>query len=1438
MSNETQSTACIGKSHTFTPPTATAVFVRWTTTWTAGDAYWYFDNVSVQEALPPCTGTPAPGATTGPSVVCAGANFTLGLTTPTSGSGVSYQWYADNGSGYAAVGGNTPTLTTSQSVATSYYCDVTCSTGPSTGSSSVLSVGMNAPTACYCTPTGAANNADEIRNFTLSNLNNNSAASEGTNGYMDYTGSVAAAQLLAGTAYTASLTSGSGTLSHGAAIWIDYNDNGVFEPSEKVAAIPSTIAASSTVSFPAFTTASAAGVHRLRVQYRYDVDGSALDPCVASTFSETEDYLVEVTLPSVCTTPAPGATTGPANACDGISFTLGIANETTESGISYQWYADDGSGPIAVGTDSPTYTTSQSVATDYYCAVTCSTGPSTVNSGTLSVGMNAPSACYCTPTGAANNADEIRNFTLGTLNNNSAASEGTAGYMDYTGTVAAAQLIAGQPYTASLTSGTGSGNHGAAIWIDYNDNGVFEPTEMVADLASTIGASATVSFPSFTAGAAGVHRLRVQYTYNQAGAGLDPCTITSQFAETEDYLVDIDAGTACTTPAPGATTGPASVCSGVAFTLGIANETTETGISYQWYADDGTGPVAVGTDASTYTTSQSVATDYYCAVTCSTGPSTVNSGTLSVGMNAPNACYCTPGGNSATRYINAFTTTGGTQNISNTASGYSAGGYGDFTALTVTQNALGTVDFTAIYSTGNYGLKIWVDWNQNGSFEDAGEVAYASSSYASTHSGTITVPVSATGGTTRMRIGNHFNSSSGPATSCTTGIPGEFEDYSFEVIAATACSGTPGASAITASVSEICAGFPFGLSGTTILESGITYQWQSAPAGTGTWVDITGATSTTFTVSAGITASTDYRLMVTCTNSSESTPSNVATVVVKPANQCYCTPGGNSTSRYINAFTTAGGTQNISNTASGYSAGGYGDFTAMTVTQNALGTVDFTAIYSTGTYGLKVWVDWNQNGNFTDVGEVAYSSTGYASSHTGTITVPLTATGGTTRMRIGNSFNTSSGASSPCLTSLDGEFEDYSFDVIPPANCAGTPAASTVTVSASEVCAEVPFNLTGTSIEESGITYQWQRSAAGAGSWSNVTGATSTNYTVSAGINASTDYRLVVTCTNSGESSNSNVASITLKPIVDCFCTPTISTTEPICNVTFAGINNTSPSTGGPGYQDFAGSVGAAAVDAGSSYVISATGNTSGNFTTYFTAFFDWDQDGTFETAVPMGSTTNNICVTAVSATVNVPQNAVGGTTRMRVIKNFNSSPTNACGSYSYGQAEDYLVNVTAFVCGEVVVNITTDNNPEDLSWEITDATNTVIASGAPLGANQLVSETVCLGAAPINGCYGFKLMDSFGDGIVGGGWELRTTSGKLLLQDEFASGSVSPSASPINPNYPGHIFCLPEGPANIAPTECGIFNNALGNKVYANKVIGASNYQFEFSDPDAGFMR
>src|SRR5690606_12925664 len=98
-----------------------------------------------------------------------------------------------------------------------------------------------------------------------------------------------------------------------------------------------------------------------------------------------------------------------------------------------------------------------------------------------------------------------------------------------------------------------------------------------------------------------------------------------------------------------------------------------------------------------------------------------------------------------------------------------------------------------------------------------------------------------------------------------------------------------------------------------------------------------------------------------------------------------------SSSYYINNFSTTGGVDNISNLNSGYSLGGYGDFTATdTVSQVSGNSISFSGSFGSGTYGVKIWVDWDQDGNFNGAGEQVFVTTGYISTFTGSISVPLT----------------------------------------------------------------------------------------------------------------------------------------------------------------------------------------------------------------------------------------------------------------------------------------------------------------------------------------------------------------------------------------------------------------------------------------------------------------
>src|SRR5690554_4216681 len=89
------------------------------------------------------------------------------------------------------------------------------------------------------------------------------------------------------------------------------------------------------------------------------------------------------------------------------------------------------------------------------------------------------------------------------------------------------------------------------------------------------------------------------------------------------------------------------------------------------------------------------------------------------------------------------------------------------------------------------------------------------------------------------------------------------------------CTGTP--SAGTASITTINAcSSTLSVSGAT-LGGGITYQWQSLPAGASTFTDIPGAVSASHNLTV-IPVATDYRCVVTCTLSSNSDTSNVVSV--------------------------------------------------------------------------------------------------------------------------------------------------------------------------------------------------------------------------------------------------------------------------------------------------------------------------------------------------------------------------------------------------------------------------------------------------------------------------------------------------------------------------------------------------------------------------------
>ncbi len=92
-----------------------------------------------------------------------------------------------------------------------------------------------------------------------------------------------------------------------------------------------------------------------------------------------------------------------------------------------------------------------------------------------------------------------------------------------------------------------------------------------------------------------------------------------------------------------------------------------------------------------------------------------------------------------------------------------------------------------------------------------------------------------------------------------------------------------------------------------------------------------------------------------------------------------------------------------------------------------------------------------------------------------------------------------------------------------------------------------------------------------------------------------------------------------------------------------------------------------------------------------------------------------------------------------------------------------------------VTLTIVLDNYPEETTWEIRNAGNSVVASGGPYGSypdGATVVENICLA----DGCYNFIIYDSYGDGICcsygAGSYTLTNDSNGSTLASGGAFGS------------------------------------------------------------------
>lgn len=128
-----------------------------------------------------------------------------------------------------------------------------------------------------------------------------------------------------------------------------------------------------------------------------------------------------------------------------------------------------------------------------------------------------------------------------------------------------------------------------------------------------------------------------------------------------------------------------------------------------------------------------------------------------------------------------------------------------------------------------------------------------------------------------------------------------------------------------------------------------------------------------------------------------------------------------------------------------------------------------------------------------------------------------------------------------------------------------------------------------------------------------------------------------------------------------------------------------------------------------------------------------------------------------------------------------------------------------------ITVSITLDNYPGETTWQITNASGGVVASGGPYStAGATVTATACV----VNGCYTFTIFDSYSDGICcsyGNGSYSVTAGGSVV-----ASGSTFGASAATE-------FCQPNcgTPAGLGASAITTTSATLS----WGAVSGASSY-------------
>ncbi|MCB4807161.1 GEVED domain-containing protein [Tamlana sp. 62-3] len=631
-------------------------------------------------------------------------------------------------------------------------------------------------------------------------------------------------------------------------------------------------------------------------------------------------------------------------------------------------------------------------------------------------------------------------------------------YTDYT--AQSVNVTAGSTYNFSIINDKGGNQWGdvkVRIWIDYNNDGnytqVFDSgayVENYGDLTHTISGSFDVDPTAVS----GTSKLRIQGSYcsscngNGAVISADGCDFTNTYrGDVEDYTLNISA---LSVPDPVANDDNLTV---------LADSTAGTDNQVDVSTNDNIG-TSHGTDGDDYAINTTPTNGTVSEITDGVFEYVPNPGyegadsftynlcdsnndcaTATVNVTVQGITYCTPDSNSDTNnnnlYIsNVFLDGNGAADINNTSG--DDGGYADYRATPAAILSVDTaypITITASstdgWPTSQAQWSVYADLNGDGDFTDAGETLYrATGQGASPFSSNITIPNGSNVGNMVIRVAVYLqNDTYDSCGNTNTGYQpsSEYEDYLINVLGAdTPFASDDELSVLVDSTSGTANQIDVSTNDNLGTDGGDGDNFALTSGGTttngGTVTEITDGVFE-YIPAAGYLGADSFTYQI-C---DAGTPEDCATATVNiSVNRDYCAPTSTTNgTHYIDTFAITGENATNINNNSGDN-GGYADFTAtlpaLEVYKNNTYTGSITV--AGGNMGWAIFIDYNQDGDFEDTGELVADTGGEGTGNLN-FTVLSSAITGNTVMRVGSRRYWYS--NNPC-GNTDGhyeEFEDY-----------------------------------------------------------------------------------------------------------------------------------------------------------------------------------------------------------------------------------------------------------------------------------------------------------------------------------------------------------------------------------------------------------------------------